>query len=370
MQSGAARQRNAIEPRLGIEVERRGRAADLAEAGLQLGARERERRGARDVHRVALAPSLRDAPHVRHDPYRADDRRRVDGAPVRLVVERDVARHDRHPERAARRGHALDRLRELPGDLGLLRVAEVEAVREADRLASGAGDVARRLENRERAAEPRIEPRDPPLPVEAQREASHRRPEAQHRCVEAGPAHGPRADELVVAPVDERAAPDVRGGEKPEERVAYCGRLRDLGGRGRSARLEQKVVARALLGQEAGRDLADGLVVPERAELAGVRHLADHGVMELPAVEHRLDGLEHRPADDRDHPLLALGDHDLPGLHLLLAERNPVEVDVDSVVGRHLRERRRDARGAAVLERLDEARARRARPTPRSASCP
>ena len=79
-------------------------------------------------------------------------------------------------------------------------------------------------------------------------------------------------------------------------------------------------------------------------------------MLELPAVEHRLDGLEHLRTDDRDHPLLALGDHHLPRLHPLLAQRNAVEVDVDPEVGGHLGERRRDARGAAVLQRLDEAR--------------
>ena len=69
-----------------------------------------------------------------------------------------------------------------------------------------------------------------------------------------------------------------------------------------------------------------------------------------------LDRLEHLRTDDRDHPLLALGDHHLPGLHPLLAERHAVEVDVDAEVGRHLGERGGDARRAAVLQRLDEPR--------------
>ena len=77
-------------------------------------------------------------------------------------------------------------------------------------------------------------------------------------------------------------------------------------------------------------------------------------MLELPAVEDRLHRLEHLRTDDRDHPLLALGDHHLPGLHPLLTQRDPVEVDVDPEVGRHLGQRRRDARGTAILERLDE----------------
>ena len=65
---------------------------------------------------------------------------------------------------------------------------------------------------------------------------------------------------------------------------------------------------------------------------------------------------------DGDHPLLALGDHDLPGLHLVLAERNPVEVDVDArrrpAPSRRGRTRARLRRNPAATPR---ARARRAR---------
>ncbi len=94
--------------------------------------------------------------------------------------------------------------------------------------------------------------------------------------------------------------------------------------------------------------------MPERAQLAGLGHLADHGAVELPAVDHGLDLGEPLGRDDRDHPLLRLGDHDLPRLHVLLALRHAVEVDVDAVVGRHLGERRGEAGRAAVLEREHE----------------
>ena len=94
--------------------------------------------------------------------------------------------------------------------------------------------------------------------------------------------------------------------------------------------------------------------MPQRAQLAGLGHLADHGAVELPAVDHGLDLGEPLGRDDRDHPLLRLGDHDLPRLHVLLALRHAVEVDVDAVVGRHLGERRGEAGRAAVLEREHE----------------
>ncbi len=79
-------------------------------------------------------------------------------------------------------------------------------------------------------------------------------------------------------------------------------------------------------------------------------------MVELPPGADLLDGVEVLRPDDRDHPLLALRDHDLPGLHLLLAERNPVEVDVDpAAAARHLRQGRGESGSAEILERLDEA---------------
>ena len=59
--------------------------------------------------------------------------------------------------------------------------------------------------------------------------------------------------------------------------------------------------------------------------------------------------------DDGDHPLLRLGDHDLPRLEVGLAQRHPVEVHVDAhPVARHLGQRRGQPRRAAVLQRDDE----------------
>src|SRR5207245_3888432 len=59
--------------------------------------------------------------------------------------------------------------------------------------------------------------------------------------------------------------------------------------------------------------------------------------------------------DDRDAALLALGAHDLPRLHPLLAQGDAVEPDVDPVLRGHLRQGRGEARSAAILQRLDEA---------------
>ena len=146
-------------------------------------------------------------------------------------------------------------------------------------------------------------------------------------------------------PSSSRSARAFGGASRRQDRLCWARARRGL-----------DAVARALVGEEPRRDLADDLVLPERAQQPRVGHLADHRVVQLPAVAERLRGVEHLRPDDRDHPLLALGDHHLPRLHPLLAQRHAVEVEVDPAVARHLGERRGEPGGAAVLQRLDEPR--------------
>ena len=76
-------------------------------------------------------PRARSVGQLPDDP---DDRRREDRPARRLVVERHVAADDGHAERLARLGQTLDRLDQLPGDVRLLGVAEVQAVGQPERL--------------------------------------------------------------------------------------------------------------------------------------------------------------------------------------------------------------------------------------------
>ena len=93
----------------------------------------------------------------------------------------------------------------------------------------------------------------------------------------------------------------------------------------------------------------------EHAQLAVVGHLADHRAGQLPALADGAHAVDQLGRDDREHPLLRLRDHDLPGVEVGLAERNPVEVDVDAhPVARHLRQRGGEPGCAAVLQREDE----------------
>ncbi len=233
--------RAADECRLGP----RGRAAVAARRGLPgtaPGTRSR-RAAARPFRATRTASPSRHAPGIARtsstSPTQPDHRGRVDRPAVGLVVERHVAGHDRDAERLARLGHALDRLGELPGDLRLLGVPEVEAVRDRKREPAGARDVPCRLEHRQRPTRPRIERGEPALAVQRDREPAVRRPEPKHGRVEPRPAHRARADEVVVAAEDRPAARDVRasrgarGARSPSGRIDACsiGRASSRGAR-------------------------------------------------------------------------------------------------------------------------------------------
>ena len=92
------------------------------------------------------------------------------GPGARLVVERDVAADDRDRERAAGVREAGDRARELPGDVGLLRVAEVEAVGEPERLGADAGEVGAALEHGLDGAAVGVAGDPPPVAVDRDRD--------------------------------------------------------------------------------------------------------------------------------------------------------------------------------------------------------
>ncbi len=94
---------------------------------------------------------------VVYEPDEPHSGRRVDGLAEALVVEAHVAAGHGDPERLARVRHAANRLVERVEDLGLLGVAEVEAVGDCRRLAAGARHVARGFDQRYLSAHVRIE---------------------------------------------------------------------------------------------------------------------------------------------------------------------------------------------------------------------
>ena len=196
---------------------------------------------------------MREREAVRVLPDEAHERRprraAGDGSPVRQRTGmRVTSRRDRRSRRPASAGSAgrrsrcrarrcrrrpgcrarprparsLDRLRELPADLRLLRVAEVQAVGERERLAAGARDVERGVHDGAPAG--RNGSRSPSGGPSSETAMPARAVDPQHRRVESGPPHRPRADEVVVLLEDHVLGSSVHGidGRGRRRHAARC----------------------------------------------------------------------------------------------------------------------------------------------------
>ena len=129
----------------------------------------------------------------------ADHRGRVDRPVGSLVVEGDVAADDRDAERGAGLGEGADRAVELPGGGRLLRVAEVEAVGQAERLGADAGEVLGALEHRLDRPRVGVAGDAAAVAVDRDRDRVAGLGQLQDRGVgRLRPAHRARADDRVV----------------------------------------------------------------------------------------------------------------------------------------------------------------------------
>ena len=119
-----------------VELGQRTRRRLAAQLGL-LGPGRRGLEGAHHGDRVAVIDEAQapGALGIGQATHHADHRRGEDRTGRCLVVERDVAAHDRHLQRQAGGADPLHRLHELPSHVGFLGVAEVQAVGETERLA-------------------------------------------------------------------------------------------------------------------------------------------------------------------------------------------------------------------------------------------
>ena len=119
----------------------------------------RIRRGAeqKDCVALVLEPLCDDVLLLFHQSHHGHGRRRVDRPGGTLVVKRAVAARDRGVESAAGFGQAAHRFFELPEQLRLVRIAEIQIVRHAQWRRAGASQIPRRFRHGDLPAFVRIE---------------------------------------------------------------------------------------------------------------------------------------------------------------------------------------------------------------------
>ena len=269
-----------------------------------------------------------------------DDRGRVDVGPTALVVEADVATDAGDPEGDQGLRQAVDRLRQLPHDLGVLGVAEVHAVDHGHRARPDHRQVHHRLADRHRRSEPGVHRTPQVVAVGGHRhpatgvDAGRRVLEAKDGGVAARCDHGVEEQHVVVlGPHPRRVAEHVEQvGSRVRRRGQAVGRV--LPSNGQVRRLGPgTVVQRRLVLERPGRHIGHHLGTTavsggDDAEATAVGHGADHRGLHLPSTGDGQDVVELVGFDDGEHPLLGLRGHHLERRHVRLATGHGVDVDV------------------------------------------
>ena len=166
----------------------------------------------------------------------ADRRGGQDRAALGLVVEADVAGHDREVERLAGRRHAADRGGELAHDLRLFRVAEIHVVGERQRARADRGEVAPGLGHRLRAAFLGVGGAVARRAVGGQRQRRALAVQLHHGGVGgAGALHRLAADGAVVLVPDPGARAEVRAADQLLQCAGQAEAVLDAAGVQRSA---------------------------------------------------------------------------------------------------------------------------------------
>ena len=277
-----------------------------------------------------------------NQPQRADHRGGIDVAAPALVVEADIAAHDRDGQPPAGFAHPVDRLRKLPHDLGVLGVAEVEAVDEGHRPGPHAGHVEGRLRHDQGGAGPGVEGAPAGVSVRRQGQAPRRSPGPPGRP--ARPAAAGRRRRRAP-PRCSRTA-DGRTGGKPRTgppagaagpRRSRAGRAAGPGRRGRRPGGRPGRRAPPWAGRRSGRPRGGWRPgrppAPRRPNRPGSATGRCRSPDRRPSPAPPTGGTPPAPdrgtrGDDGQHPFLALAGHDLPRLHARLATRNGGHVDV------------------------------------------
>ena len=223
----------------------------------------------------------------------ADGGGRRNGCAVGLVVERDVAAHDREVQLAAGLGHALDGADDLAHDLGPLRIAEVEVVGDGDRIGADRGQVAPGFGDHLLAALVGIGQHIARGAVRRDGQRLLRAVDPHDAGVGAGGAVLQRVGHHVTVVLLPQPAlgGHVGARHQRDDRGGVVGRGGDVGRR--QARLLGRddpgaVIERGVVEQRGQRHVADHLALVLEDQVAGVGGDADDGGVQAPLLEDRV----------------------------------------------------------------------------------
>ena len=228
------------QPPLGVEVGRWRTAAQVTVAHVRPGRAAELRLGPAEQHDAGSRPARQREPdgepaaHVVVDAEHSDDRGGVNGRRPGLVVEADVPAGDRHAEGGAAVREPAHGLGELPHHRGVLRRAEIQAVRHGQRARPGRRHVPVGLGQRQLGAQVGVEPAVAAVAVGGQRDAEPGRlVHPEQAAVFRHGQHGVAADVPVVLVGDPALVGQAGRAEQGQQVRAQARAVRRAGQRGR-----------------------------------------------------------------------------------------------------------------------------------------
>ncbi len=254
-----------------------------------------------------------------------------------FVVEADIPASDRSIELLAGLGHAVNHLRKLPHDVRLFGIAEIKAVRSANRSRAGTCHFARSFSDRVHRSQARVEITPSPIPVERHRQPAFRSLDANHaRIPGAGRVNRIGLHHVIVLLPHPALRADVGTGEQSFELRREIAAFREVNVRRHLAldrwfpASERTLIDRRIIGQRGIRNLRDNFAVLQHAHLRIARNAANFDRIQAPLLKYA-EYLVFAPfLRDQQHALLRLAQHDLVRSHARFALRNAIQFNLNA----------------------------------------
>ena len=255
-----------------------------------------------------------------------------DTGAVCFIVQADIARHDGEAERAAGLANSFDRAHQLPHDLGLFRIAEVQVVGRGQRARAHRHQVAPGFGHGLLAAFDRVRLDVARGHIAGKGQRLGRAVDADHTRAKARRADRVGHDHAVIL-LPHPGLVGVAGrsdqGAQPRDGI-YFGHRPQRGGFRRCH--PGAVIRRCIARQRLQRQVGLHLIAQHHQEAVLGNCFADDGEIEIPFFEDRAGfrfflGLEHH-----QHPFLGFRQHHFIGGHAGFAHRHAVKVQADAQI--------------------------------------
>src|ERR1044072_4990930 len=149
-----------------------------------------------------LEPLSSDVARVFDKPDHPDDGRRVYAAPLRLVIEANVAARHGRIKRLARFAHPVNHFAELPHHFGPFGRSEVQTISQRERASAAHGEIAARFGNRMPRPCSRLNPAVARVRVERHRKRAPLLFYSYYRSIRAGKYDSVCSHHVVILAVD------------------------------------------------------------------------------------------------------------------------------------------------------------------------